>query len=62
MRLFVVAGSPPEISFVCSPCRSMAAHPPGPGFPWHPPSVKMVIFFKPDNHSNLPGIRQPDSL
>jgi hypothetical protein len=39
----------------------MAAHPPGPGFPWHPPSVKMVTFFKPDNHSNPQGIRQPDS-
>jgi len=48
MRLFVVAGSPPEISFSRSPERRIAAQPPGPGFPEQAPSVKISTdgFFK----------------
>ena len=37
--LLVVAGSPPQISFVFSPNIRIAPHPPGPGFPEHAPSV-----------------------
>jgi hypothetical protein len=39
MRLLVVAGSPPVSSRTCSPNRSTAAQPPGPGFPSQAPSV-----------------------
>ena len=34
----VVAGTPPLSSRLCSPYSRTAAHPPGPGFPWQPPS------------------------
>jgi hypothetical protein len=48
IRLFVVAGSPPETCFSRSPERRIAAQPPGPGFPEQAPSVKISTdgFFK----------------
>jgi hypothetical protein len=39
IRLFVVTGSPPEISFSRPLKRRTAAQPPGPGFPEQAPSV-----------------------
>src|SRR6478752_6345408 len=43
IRLLVVsADSPPKSSRTCSPCRSTAPHPPGPGLGVQPPSVWMV--------------------
>src|SRR5581483_5003757 len=45
IRLFVVAGSPPLSSRLCCPCSRTAAQPPGPGFPWQPPSEWMITFF-----------------
>lgn len=42
IRLFVVAGSPPEISLRRLPLVRMAPHPPGPGLPLQAPSVYMV--------------------
>src|SRR5947207_202516 len=41
MRLFVVAGSPPDSSFSTPRDRRIAPHPPGPGLPLHAPSVKI---------------------
>src|SRR5690606_18962409 len=41
MRLWVVSGSPPLISFSVSPYLSTAAQPPGPGLPEQAPSVKI---------------------
>src|SRR3954454_17155600 len=41
MRLFVVAGSPPDNSFSMPRDRRMAPQPPGPGLPLHAPSVKI---------------------
>src|SRR5277367_958960 len=39
MRLLVVSGSEPYISFVLSPKRRIHAQPPGPGLPMQAPSV-----------------------
>ena len=45
IRLFVVAGTPPLNSLQSSPQDNTAAHPPGPGLPWQPPSVWIVTLF-----------------
>ena len=39
IRLLVVCASPPNSSFSCSPARSSAPQPPGPGLPLQAPSV-----------------------
>ena len=46
MRLFVVAGSPPQSSFSRSRKTSSAPQPPGPGFPLHAPSGKAEAAFR----------------
>ena len=42
MRLFVVSGSHPEISFVFRACLKIAPYPPGPGLPLQAPSAKIT--------------------
>jgi hypothetical protein len=39
MRWLVVCGSAPETTRSWPPSMMIAAHPPGPGFPVHAPSV-----------------------
>src|SRR4051794_41890801 len=41
IRLLVVSGSPPDISFSRAPERMIAPQPPGPGLPLQAPSVKI---------------------
>ena len=43
IRLLVVAGSPPVTEVSCPSMTTMAANPPGPGFPEHAPSVFMTM-------------------
>src|SRR5258708_2004921 len=45
IRLFVVRIATPRRMRSCFPYRRMHAHPPGPGFPKHDPSVKSVTSF-----------------
>src|ERR1035441_5986236 len=45
IRLLVVRASYPKSSFLIAPNRRMQAHPPGPGFPRHDPSVIRKAFF-----------------
>ena len=46
MRLLVVRSSQPYISPVRPPKRSTHAHPPGPGFPIHDPSMDSLTCFR----------------
>src|SRR5262249_60916488 len=58
MRLFVVAGSLPDISFSLVPYRRITPQPPGPGLPLHAPSVKISTTGRP----LAPGFLVPGPL